>query len=372
MDNLEKLVRAERKKLLGIAVATGTVDKDAFDRLDRLCKLAAEAKPERRWLIPFVVFALLTIFIGLLVKEQHETEIDLDLAVSELHFRLPQQEQLTGDQFLRSLNAAALDGIVVDGTYWPAPKPDTCSLSVELVSAALKADAITLAALVPPKGWDVGVSRSGSEVDFAFTSPSPSTEKEFAVRAALRGKAALSTDCTPNRKNRTIRWNGPGSLTMRIGAATTLRCRSASPIRFADQIGFENLRLYAIEHYQTDTGPVDRRLSSVLRGTFYLDALNAKAVPLRPFEDLSLGSSTGYIRGVSVPVDSKPLNEELDLQAHATVRELNLGSGANERSQMPRWLELLAAQTGITLLWAAGIYAFGIIYAVLRWYHFTH
>lgn len=372
MDDLEKLVQAERKRLVEASLATGAVDKDAFERLDRLQKLAIDSKPQRRWLIPAVAFILLTIFVGLLIKEQHETEIELDLAVTEIHFRLLGHGPLTEDQFLRALNASALDGIDVDGADWPAPHGGTCFLRVELGSPTQKGEAITVPALVPPKDWELGVSRSGSETDFEFTAPPMPNGEEFLLRAALRGRAELSTDCTPDGKNRTVPWNGPGTLTMRIGAATTLRCASALPVRFGRQIEFENLRLYAIERFQISGTAVDRRRSSLLSGTLYLDALNAKAVALRPFEDLSFGSSKGYIRALSIPVDSKSASEELHLQAHATVQKMKLGSGANERSQMPGWLEVLAAQTGIALLWASVIYVFGIIYAVLRWFKVTN
>ena len=91
---------------------------------------------------------------------------------------------------------------------------------------------------------------------------------------------------------------------MRVGAATTLRCDSVSPVKFARQIEFDNLRLYAIEHFQTGGAPVDRRRSSLASGTLYLDALNAKSVPLRPFEDLAFGSSKGYIRVLTIVPDN--------------------------------------------------------------------
>jgi hypothetical protein len=130
--------------------------------------------------------------------------------------------------------------------------------------------------------------------------------------------------------------------------------------------------LYVIERFQVDGAPIDRRRSSLLNGTVYFDDLNGKAVPLRPFEDLSFGLSKGYLRTVSIPADSQSLNDELHLQAHAAVQQMKFGSAINERSQMPSWLELLAAQTGIALLWAAVIYVFGIVYAVLRWFKVTN
>ena len=367
-DDLEKLVRAERKKLVDAAIATRTVDKDAFDCVDRLSKLAAEAQPARRWLMLLIALILLTVFLGLLIKEQHETEIELDLAVTELHFGLPMKERLTEDQFLRSLNASALDGIELDGAYWPAPKGGTCSLWVDLVGPVQKEEAITLSSLAPPKNWGIGVSRTGLYTDFEFTAAPTPVEEAFLVQAALRGKAVLRTDCTTDGKYRSVDWAGPALLTMRIGTATTLHCQSDLPVIFARQIEFQNLRLYAIERVQIDAGPVDYYRSSLLSGTLYLDALSAKPVALRPFEDLTFGSSKGYIRALVVATDPKFAREELHLQAHAAVQKMKLGSGTNQRSQMPSWLEVITAQTGIALLWASVTYVLGIIYAALRWF----
>jgi hypothetical protein len=83
---------------------------------------------------------------------------------------------------------------------------------------------------------------------------------------------------------------------------------------------------------------------------------------------LSFGSSKGYIRALSFPADLKLTSDGLHLQAHALVQQMNLGSGANERTQMPSWLEVLTAQTGVALLWASVTYVLGIVYVVLRWF----
>jgi hypothetical protein len=155
---------------------------------------------------------------------------------------------------------------------------------------------------------------------------------------------------------------------MWIGRSTALRCEWAFPIKFAHQIEFADLRLYENERIQIGTTPVDRRRSSLIGGTLYLDALNAKAISLRPFEDLVFGASNGYIRSLSIPADPQAIGDELHLQAHAKVQKMKLGSGPNQRSPMPTWLELLAAQTGIALLWAFVIYIFGVVYTVLRWF----
>jgi hypothetical protein len=204
-DALEKLVRVERKKLVDAAIATGRVEKDAFDHVERLSKVAAEAQRARRWFIPLIAFFLFTVFLGLLVKEQHETEVELDVAATELRFSLPKPQGLAYDQYLRSLSASALDGIEVGGVDWPAPK-GTCSLRVALVQPAQKEEAITLSNLAPPRNWEVGISRTGSSTDFEFAAAPMKTGEEFLVSAVLRGKANLHTDCTPDGKDQHVDW----------------------------------------------------------------------------------------------------------------------------------------------------------------------
>jgi hypothetical protein len=203
--------------------------------------------------------------------------------------------------------------------------------------------------------------------DFEFAGAPMQTGEDFLVQGILRGKANLRSDCTSDGTDRQIEWNGAGLLIMRIGTATTLHCESDLPVKFARHIAFEKLRLSTIERIQIDSPPIDRLRSALLSGTLYLDALNAKAVALRPFEELTFGSSTGYIRALSFPTELMK-GDGLHLQAHAIVQKMTLGSGANERSLMPSWLEVLSARTGVTLLWASITYFLGIIYAALRWF----
>jgi hypothetical protein len=368
MDDLERLVKSERKKLIASALVTKGVDKDAYDQLDRLSKLAADAKPQRRWLIEVLALFLLTVFIVLLVTEQRKTDIDMDMTVTELHFTVSRSVAITDDQFIRSLHASALDGIEVAGAYWPAPQGGTCTVDIELAGPAEKQDAITLPPLVVPKDWEVGLSRSGIKIDLELTGPPSSNKGDvLAATLALRGEARLSSDCTTDGIHPDSSWKGPSSLTLHLGSMTSIRYESKSDVSFARQIDFSNLRFYTDERYQIDAAPTDRRRSSVAGGTLFLDALNAKAVPLRHFEDLSFASSEGYIRSVSIPEDSKATKEELRVWGHATVRQMTLGSGTNKRSQMPNLLELLAAKNGIALLWASVVYVFAVIYAVLKW-----
>jgi hypothetical protein len=374
MRDLEKKIRAERKKLIAAAETTGIVDDEAFERLQRLSRLADESRPPRIWLIPLVAFSLLTIFVVLLVARQKETEIEMDLTVEELHFRLSKAVPVVEDQFLRAFNANSLSGVVLNGVDWPAPSGVACRLNAEIVDKRVKTDAITLPVLVFSKNSDLSISRSGVAMRFGFRSAGLNNENDpraFSIRAFLRGKAVVSTDCNPDGALRALPWTGPSSLTLRFRTTALLTTEPLTPVKFARQIPFENLRLVSDDRDQTGTAPEDTRHSSVLSGTLFLDALNAKPLPLRPFEDLAFTSSRGYIRTISLPLAAGVGNEDLHLQGHAGVQGMTFGAGINKRSRMPNLLEWLSAQTSITLLWAATAYVFGIVLALLRWLGYT-
>ncbi len=373
---LEKIVQAERQKLLDTALAGGapekaakdtTDEKDAYDRVDRLSKLATDMKPSRRWVPVGLAFTVLAGAVTAILIEQKQTEVEMDLSVSEVHFQMARKGPLTGDWATKSLNATGLKAVTVNGSDWPVMKDRTCFLDARLKSNAVKADAISIPAIVRSKGWEIGLSRTGAEVTVELTAPSSNTSgTDEAISATLRGAVEATTDCTADGKRAGIPANA--SIEIYLSPSATIRGESLAAIAFARQIEFAGLRLYAIDRIQADGPALERRRSSVLSGKIYLDALNAKEVALRPFEDLKFASSKGYIRSLMAPASSA---DDFHLQAHATVERMTVGAGDNERSQMPNYLEVITAKNGFTLVWSSVVALFGILYGLARWLEWT-
>ena len=367
-DDLEKLIAAQREKLLHEALANGTVAKEDFDQLDRLGKLAAEGHAKkRRWLIPALALLAMAVVTFLLWKEQHETEVEMEATVSELSFRMPRKQPVMREQFLRALAADTLAGIVVNLDEQFAPPGETCSFNLELSDKPREVDSITVQSLAPPKDWRVRLIRQPGETQVRLTAP-PKGDEWLPISVSLRGRAQLNTRCGAVKQSREINEAAPVSVTLYVGQETRFRLmpQKGQDARFARQIEWEDLILVDEETYQADT-PQERQISSVVKGKLYLTALNGKPYDLRPSERLAFAASKGEIRTLSLATAEKDMPEGFVLNAHAKVQAMKAG----DRSLMPNWLELLAAQSGLGLLWGSAIYLFGMAVAVLKYFRVT-
>ncbi len=367
-DDLKKFIAEQREKLLHEAQTSGTVSKEDFDQLDRLGKLAAEGQAKkRRWLIPVLALLAMAAVTILLQKEQHETELELEATVSGVSFRMPRKQPVMREQFLRALAADTLAGIIVNLDEQFAPPGEACSFDLELSGKPREVDSITIQSLAPPKDWRVRLIRQPGETQVRLTAP-PKNDEGLAISVSLRGRAQLNTRCGAVKQSREINETAPVSVTLHVGNETRFRLmpQKGQDARFARQIEWEDLVLLDEETYQADTQQ-ERQISSVLKGRLYLTALNGKPYDLRPSERLAFAASKGEIRTLSLAPSDKDSPEGFLLNAHAKVQAMKAG----DRSLMPNWLELAAAQNGLGLLWGSALYLFTMAVAVLKYFRIT-
>lgn len=105
-----------------------------------------------------------------------------------------------------------------------------------------------------------------------------------------------------------------------------------------------------------------RRLSTILSGTLYLEALDGRAYPLRYGEALDFDHAEGVIRSLDVQ------KEQTVLRFRGQVRGMRTGWADAQRSLMPTFLEWLKARHGLYLLWGTTLYILGLIGGILRWW----
>jgi hypothetical protein len=378
MDHLTRLIAKQREKLIADALESGMVAKEEFETLDRLSKLAEERQARRRWLIPVIAFSTLVIISFLLWHEEKETEVELDATVTEFGFKLAQRRPILGEQLLSALGAASLAGIEVDlGEQFFAREGETCQLNMELEGKPRNGDAITLQRIVAQKGWQVHLGRTRQDIGVTLARPSlavPTSDsaEDFTVTTSLRGRTMVEAICGSVAKRWEFGNPTPSAVVIHLGAKSNLRLTPLKGQRpeFARQIEVANLDL--------DLAPEDRPHSdeeldrpTLFAGTVYLVALNGKQIPIRPSEVLTFGSSHGQIRTISLSSPGTPSADALQLQAHVEVSNMRMGVEPYQRSLMPKWLELAAAQNGLILLWGTAIYVFGIVYSILRWFKVT-
>ena len=371
-DQLDKEAAKQRERIVLEAAKSGSVPKEDFDNLDRLRKLAEDQSRPSWWRIPLLALATLCGAAFLLYKEEGRTGVELDAVVIGSSFRIPSPQPLMADQVVKRLMVDSLDDVAV-GLEEPqaAEAGYTCSVDVETVPSSTPGSqsTITMQSFSVLAGWDVAIARpSGDQTELDLAAPPESKGDGLVLlRASVRGEARLLTDCGPNRRTQvTVKWAEPRSFTMHAAkrAHLVLTALTGNPALFARQIEFEQLRLQTVQRDQTGPTPRDSRKSALVSGSLYLDALSAKPVTLRPFEDLTFERSKGYFRMISAAGAEKPLDEAFRLQVHAAVE----GMKADQRSLMPTWLEVIEASAGLRLFWSSVTGAIGIVMLVLRYF----
>jgi hypothetical protein len=108
--------------------------------------------------------------------------------------------------------------------------------------------------------------------------------------------------------------------------------------------------------------PYARPLSNILSGKLYLDSVGGASRDLRAGEHLAVADASGLLNILS------PGERQLDIRFTGRVGGLDIGAGESRRSIMPTWFEWLTANHGLSALWAAGLYSFGLVLAVYRWW----
>lgn len=365
-DPLESLLRTEAERLGTRALQEPRdISQDDMDGLGRLARLveirkslraSPSASPWTRWTAPVVLVATLAVASLLLFTHVRQTEIELDVRVSELGLRPRADAVLLEEADLVRLGVAGAQAITVrPSADWPGldvTSSEDGPLNLEIAAdapgislSAIRGGEGTRAWIQPGKGpGQVRVSIEGDDIE---------------IEAALLGPVRLAG---AGLQPQTVEFRIPRPAVFRAKqSALDLDLTAADPasIVFSPQIGVGALSLYQVR--QSENSP--RRLSSLLSGSLYLGSLNGLEHKLRPGQELRLDGTQGEIRTIQLSPGS------LGLQFHGYVDKLETGSYDNPRNLMPAWLEWLQARHGVSLLWGTGFYVFGIVSAALRWFN---
>lgn len=135
--------------------------------------------------------------------------------------------------------------------------------------------------------------------------------------------------------------------------------------KFSRQLLVDSLSLFSIDEQVDIEKTIVKRLSTILSGTLYFEALGGKKQVLRSGQELRFDYSAGEIRTITLEDGS------IHLAFHGNVRGMSTGSSNNRISLMPTYLEWLSARHGLSLLWGTTLYLFGLLYGVWKWWKAT-
>jgi len=334
---------------------------ESLETLARLVDIRNRSAAKRR-------SAFILIFIGTLIAASvlafvpiRSVELELDLAGSEVNFAIPSEQTLTSTLAASFLGATGLAAVDVPrargrpGATFGAP-------SILLATDQfLDSDAsITLNDLTLPAGTRVWLRATGSPWEYRISLRGTTAELSVTVDGHLRV-------AVPDRLQAELEFSRPRPVGLQPGSGIVdiEFVLAGPPPDLVTQLPVSGLDLFRIEEHEGSTGTLVRQVSTIRSGSLYMQSIRGDPRQLRPGEGISFASSIGEIRRLGLAED------HLQLNFIGSVRGLKSGSGAVRRSLMPSLLEWMQARKPLTLLWATTLYAFTLVFGVLRWWRQT-
>ena len=363
-DEVRALLDTKLRELADAALANdGQVSKNealaSAERIARLLQIQRQLAPPvptgQRWRMAALFAATLGLLSLLLVATVLETEVELDLVVSELRFKLATRQQLSEPLQLASLGASGLAGVMLPA----APLGAGGAARVLLQAASTPGGGtISLAPLVAPQGAEVTL-RAG--------------DMPNELRLSVKGlDASMQVDLSGSvtvlltrQAKQTIASATPQAVTLVPGLADVdLDLIALNPALsvLAPSLAISTLALVRIDEVAQGGRSVVRRVSTLHSASVFFDELAGRELRLRAREALRFDEAQGVIR------ELRFADGRLIVNFHGKVRGMVSGSLEHPRKLMPSLLEWLSANQPLALLWGSALYVFGLLTTMWQWW----
>lgn len=346
----------------------GSVNSEELKEVENLSRLIkvyeAQHPPEppKRWPVALVLVGTLAVLSFLLFARVPETEIELDIQLTEAGFTLTQRQMLTNAWEIETLGLSGLrEAQVPRSSQLPRQNfeaDQNSGLSLLLANGAKTQGSLTLSAITLLPGTAVTVQpKKANQYRLSFKgTPLNLQASVFGnIDLSVAGDTAQALEFTSPRPVDMLADSQQVDLDITEPEQSTYQ-------PFSSQIQVQKLSFSRIFYYADEQSSIVKRLSTILSGKLYFESLKGQERLLRPSEDLRFAFSEGEIRSL------RWQDDQLHLQFHGTVKGMTVGADETQRSLMPTYLEWLSARHGLSLLWGSTLYMFGIIMGILRWW----
>lgn len=340
---------------------------EKLERLVRLVEIQKAAKhpsPQVRWLGISLLAVTLTIVSLLLFARVASTEIELDVSLSEVSFRLPEQQVLTEEMQLSSLGVSGIKEMQLprsenrEAQVFHTRNDSEAAIRLAPKITNQQGGSVTLGAIILPAGAHISLSPMEIPQQYRLSLKGANLE----LRAGVSGLIEMGR---PGKPPEQVNFLSPKSVIFSAGSEEInldINLLAGTKNAFPQQLLADSLSLSRIEEHVNGEHTIVRRISTILDGALYFEALEGKERRLRPGQEIRFESSEGEIRTLALKED------HIAFAFHGRVRGMTTGGDKNQISLMPTYLEWLSARHGLTLLWGTSLYVFGIILSVIRWW----
>jgi hypothetical protein len=369
-SQLRELLRRQTETIGEEAVRSGgqvsAEQVETLGRLARLIEISAIAKPRparKLWYPPAMLALTLLILSAVFFARLPETEIELDLTLSELSFGVPATQVVVEEASLSALGASGLREIRLpwmgtrDAEALVAPDGAESAIQLAVASAADRRGTLNLEPITAPAGTRVWLRHTGIPNQYRVSLK----DAKLNLHANVHGPVLMALPGTPAEHFDAV---SPKAIVLEPGSGVLdldLTFQDLSRGSPWPPISVNHLSFFHVDQLGDTDRSVVRRVSTILSGTLYLESLDGLQRVLRTGEEIRFGQTRGEIRAMRLHED------RINLRFRGHVRDMRAGSEGDPRSLMPTWLEWLRARHGLSLLWGSTFYVFGLIIAALRW-----
>jgi hypothetical protein len=309
-----------------------------------------------------VVFTTLALVSVLFFARVRSTEIQLDVETTRADFVVSGRQAVFHAVVLSRLGIGRLRAADVPRARdrdAQVVRSDGDDIAVQIAPATAgdRTGAITLQDLVLPPATTVSLTHPGIPQPHRIELSAAPSE----IHVALSGPTALGIT---GAGRRTLDFEVPSDLTLHPGQSGTfidLELPAAARGELARQLGARNLALQDVDESADGTDTIVKRVSAILGGTLFFEALDGQQRKLRAGETLQFARSEGELRTVRLEAGG------IALTFIGTVEGMTVGKDHNQVSLMPTWLEWLKARHGLGLFWGAAVYLCGLAVTAFKW-----
>ena len=334
-----------------------------MSRLERMARLSEINKlfrpPPKRWPVIAVLIAVLLLVSSLLYFRLGRTEIELDLNVTEISFKLlGKNEQIITDAFeISEIDINGLDEMRLPREFQSNQAVQNSTVKIASSGIQENRGKLTLASLILPGDTTITIKYGDMPNEFIFIFKGQ--QIGLNITAQGPGEFGLLNDLPRNylfTAPKVFRFkSGHDRLYLRLLFADSTK------LKFYSKIDVLSLNFSSLEHFADINRTIYRDVSSIMNGSLYYEALKGHRRVLRAGEPIQFDQSEGFIRELRLDAD------RISLKFHGHVKGMATGTMENPIDLMPTWLEYLRTNHILAILWGSTVSLFSLALVVLKW-----
>ncbi|MGZ5134020.1 MAG: toll/interleukin-1 receptor domain-containing protein [Flavitalea sp.] len=303
-----------------------------------------------------IVIAMIAVFLHL--GHVSNTDIRIELSVSEVNFTISEPQVVTSIMKLSSLGASGLKNVEVPTRRTVAQSGPGDPASAVLLSVDTnnqRPGTITLDALPLPTGVRIGL-RHMDEGEYRF-----SLEGKV-INLPVQVNGFVSMVLPPNPLE-VLHFTSPGLIKLQSGEERVdIDCNflSQSNRIFPGTIAADSISLSRVDENFDTENSIIRTVSTIMSGTLYFESLGNQKQLMLQGQQIRFDKSQGKITTLELSKD------HIAITFMGRVSGMTTGDSKDRTSLMPTYLEWLRARVNLTWLLAAVFIIPGLLFVIRR------